>query len=332
MYNEDSVLRPSANNKIVLQSRDIDLFRGLYESRVLKLSHIAAIYFEGKAEMARKRVARLKQAGYIAERERDGRYSASLLTLSKAGFQLLKERERLNEYPSLTVERMMRRGNVSPLTLAHELDILDLKAAMVSAARGVTGVSIPTFSTWPALHRFDAADRNGELQTVNPDGFIRLHETEPSGEVFESMYFLEVDRSEEGQATLIAKCERYRHWYRSGGMTERHGASPDDYEDFYFRVLITCKTAERRNNLIERLLACEPPILSQVWVGVFEEVLADPLGQVWMRPKEYRDVMSDLPGNTRQPSGNGFAYRKQPERNAFVESHIEKRTLLTPST
>ncbi len=309
----------------------MELLRGLYESRVLKLSHIAALFFDGKSEMARKRVSRLKQAGYIAERERDGRYAASLLTLTKAGFTLLKNGGQLEGYPSLTVEQMMRRGNVSPLTLAHELDILDLKAAIVTAARSIAGVSIHTFSTWPALHRFDAADRNGELQTVNPDGFIRLHESETNGEVYESMYFLEVDRSEEGQPTLIAKCERYRTFYREGGMAERHGASSEEYEDYYFRVLVTCKTADRRNNLIERLLQCEPPILSQVWVTTFDEVISDPLGSVWMRPKEYRDAINGAPVELRPSQSGGFAYRKQPARDAFVEANVAKRSLLMPS-
>ncbi len=115
----------------------------------------------------------------------------------------------------------------------------------------------------------------------------------------------------------------YRTFCREGGMAEQHGASSDEYEDYYFRVLVTCKTADRRNNLIERLLQCEPPILSQVWVTTFDEVISAPLGSIWMRPKEYRDAINGSSAELRPSRSGGFAYRKQPARNAFVEAMRE---------
>jgi len=53
-----------------LQPRDLVLLRGLFESRVMTTDHAAALYFDGKGEAAKKRLQKLKSAGFIAERPR----------------------------------------------------------------------------------------------------------------------------------------------------------------------------------------------------------------------------------------------------------------------
>ena len=44
-------------NKLVLkfQKRDLELFRGLFESRVMTAGHVSTLYFDGKREYAKKR-------------------------------------------------------------------------------------------------------------------------------------------------------------------------------------------------------------------------------------------------------------------------------------
>ena len=50
-------------NSIEFQARDFALLRGLFESRVMTVAHISAIYFEGKSHYAIKRLRKLKSAG-----------------------------------------------------------------------------------------------------------------------------------------------------------------------------------------------------------------------------------------------------------------------------
>jgi hypothetical protein len=45
---------------VQLQKRDLAVLRGLFESRVMSAAHIAALYFEGKAEAAKKRLQKDK--------------------------------------------------------------------------------------------------------------------------------------------------------------------------------------------------------------------------------------------------------------------------------
>jgi len=56
-------MKKGAHLGVQLQPRDFELLRGLFESRVMTLAHVSALYFDGKREMAKKRVQKLKAAG-----------------------------------------------------------------------------------------------------------------------------------------------------------------------------------------------------------------------------------------------------------------------------
>jgi hypothetical protein len=87
------------------------------------------------------------------------------------------------------------------------------------------------------------------------------------------------------------------------------------------------KSAERRNNAAERLAQNNPPILTLVWLTTLAEVTADPLGPIWIQPKDYREVTRGTVFDTesRPPA---FGYRRQPEREKFIEAKIKKSRLL----
>lgn len=318
---------PKSEN-VVLQERDVRFLCGLLESRVMKLSHASAMYFDDRYEMTRKRVARLKAASLVSERERSRAYDASILCLSATGHARLTELGALDRFPKIDPEQLSRRGNVSKLTLAHELEVLDLKAALVSANRSNSSVHVHEFCTWPLLHSFEARDGSGVMRTVYPDGFLRLREQERSGEEYESLWFVELDRSTESQRTLVTKCEFYRSYYRSGDLAVRFGGTPEQFEDYYFRVLVTCRTAERRNNLAENLLRLPQPILSQVWLTTYDEFCRTPLEAIWIRPKEYRDACEGTPYAVERHSAPSL--RRRPDREAFIDANVKKRSLLTP--
>jgi ribosome biogenesis protein Tsr3 len=55
---------------IDLRERDLELLRGLFESRIMTAAHIATLYFDDKKEATKKRLQKLKAAGLIRERRR----------------------------------------------------------------------------------------------------------------------------------------------------------------------------------------------------------------------------------------------------------------------
>jgi hypothetical protein len=87
------------------------------------------------------------------------------------------------------------------------------------------------------------------------------------------------------------------------------------------------KSAERRNNVAERLAQNNPPILTHTWLTTFAEVTRSPLDPIWILPKDYREVTNGTPFYREAPT-RSFQYRRQAEREAFVESKIKKHSLL----
>jgi hypothetical protein len=265
------------------------MLKGLFESRVMAQKHIATLYFDGRSEAAKKRLQKLKAIGVIRERSRKS-YEPAVYYIARQGFELLRDAGMLDDYPRLGWETLRKRAQVSDLTLRHELAVMDVKAAMVSAINATERFSVAEFTTWPLLYQFKArrpATRRESSQTVlvKPDGHIRIHETEPDGGVSEHRFFLEVDRGTETLETLALRCACYIDYYRSGGLAARHGQPRSAYRDYPFRVLITVPSEERRDNIARRLLQSHPPILSQVWLAVAGRVMLSPTGRVWTSPR-----------------------------------------------
>lgn len=316
---------------VTLQERDYVLLRGLFESRLMTLSHLSALYFEGRAESAKKRVQKLKRGGVIGERPRRP-YEPSVLFLTQRGFKRLASEGRLNDYPRLSAASFEKRARISELTLKHELSVMDVKVALAESLAKTENFSLVECSTWPALFQFYAAytGQDGIRYSdvlVKPDGFIRIHENEPDGGLSEHTFFLEVDRSTESQEVLAQRAACYSDYYRSGGLAVRYGYSQQDYRDFPFRVLMVFRNAERRNNAAERLLLNTPPILTQVWLTTHQEMLQQPLGAIWVRPLDYRRVTEETAYDPELRRDMGV-YRRQPEREETVEAAIDKYCLL----
>lgn len=311
---------------IALQDRDLGLLRTLFESRVMTLEHAAKLHFDGRQEAAKKRIQKLKAADIIGERPRRT-FAPSVLFLITKAFRLLSEAGVLAEYPPLPVTTLEKRAHVSDLTVRHELAVMDVKVAIACAILALEPFTLIEFSTWPLLNQFRATrPRTRAEVVVKPDGHLRVHERS-DGSVFEHTFFLEVDRSTETQETLALKATCYADYYRSGGLAARHGQPRSAYKDFPFRVLMVFNNTERRNNAAERMLQNSPPVLTQVWLTTFDEITTDPLGSIWMRPVDYRDITKGTAFDTERPRTD-WAYRRQPTREVLVEVNIRKHRLL----
>jgi len=233
----------------------------------MTLNHVTYLYFNGHGEAAKKRIQRLKEERYIRERARRV-YQPSILHLSRRAFAALSERGMLLEYPELAWNQLEDRAKVSELTLRHEIQVVDVKTAFSRAIRSTPHYNLIEFSTWPLLYQFEAAQPappgtyQGTRVLVKPDGFMRIHEQSPVDDLFEHFLFLEVDRSTESRETLARRAFGYQDFYRQGGLAVRYGATPEAYRDYPFRVLMVFLTEERRNNMAERLLQNDPPVLT----------------------------------------------------------------------
>ena len=307
------------------QDRDIAILRGLFESRIMTTSHITEIYFDGRRETAKKALQKLKGARLIGERSRFVN-EPSILYLSGDGLAALSKQGILTDYPSFARPVLNRRSRVSDITLRHEIEAMDVKAAFHGALKS-EDVSIDEFTTWPALYQFKAKDGAGRQVIVKPDGLVRIHCSVPYGPISEHTFFLEVDRSTESQDTLVSRARCFLDYYKSGGFAARNGADRSNFKDHPFRVLMVFKSAERRNNMAERLLQLSPPILSLIWLSTFDEVSKSPFGAIWIRPMDYRDAVKDTVYDVERRLPQ-WGYRRQTAREAFVEERVIKQKLI----
>lgn len=310
-----------------LTDRDYTFLRGLFESRVMTLKQIGALYYESKHDYAIKRVRKIKLAGLIGEGKRLVN-QPSVLHLTRQGFLLLERHGKLDNLPRISSRKFETRARVSERTLKHELEVMDVKVAFHSALAKSGRFSIAEFSTWPLLYEFETSRAgHGRDGLMQPDGFIRFHENETGNMVHAHDFFLEIDRSNEGLNVLAEKSACYFDYYRSGDYAVRNGASRNDAKDFAFRALVVLKSAARRNNVAERLLQNIPPIRSHTWLTTFLEITTNPLGKIWMQPGDYGNLIKTTSFDSGQ-TARRFEYRRQTERDRFVENNIKKVFLL----
>lgn len=319
------------------EERDLDFLRGLFESRLMRLDHAAALYFGDSLAAAQQRVLKLKNAGVVAERPRRMASDPSILHITRRGYELLEERGRLEGYPRFSWDKLARRADVKPLTLDHELEVMDVMAALVPAIRAKPGLAVAQMGTWPLLHEFRAHRRftDGRGQFVHremvtkPDGFLRVRETKADGRRTEHAFFLELDRGSESLDRLVGKASGYKQFYKQGGYARRCGGPRENFQLYPFRVLMVVPSQARRNNAAERLL--KNNLTRQVWLAAREDLLADPLARVWISPaalgKAVRGTPYDLDKLRFEQAG-----RNRPGREECVQARVERRALFEPET
>ena len=271
-------------HSIQLTDRDLALLRGLFECRIMTIEHVGVIYFDGAIEYAKKRLRQLKEARYIRERPRRV-MEKSVLSLARDGLMLLRDRGILADYPQFSMRALLKRADVSERTVKHELAVMDVKAAFHRAVRGHPTLTIAEFGTWPRLYEFEARHPTRGIVPVKPDGFLCILEKKDGG-ITEHVFYIEVDHSTETLDTLASKASGYLDYYRSGGFAVKRGHPRDEYHRRPFRVLIVCKSPERRDTIAERLLACTPPVRTQAVISTLTEVTSNPLGSIWSCPIE----------------------------------------------
>jgi hypothetical protein len=202
--------------------------------------------------------------------------------------------------------------------------VQDVKVGFVSRLNS-SGFSVKEFWTWPRLSQFTASSGNGS-SFVKPDGFIRILDTDAGGDTYQSVFFLEIDRGSENREQLATRARCYLNYYSDGGFAEWNGQPRSEFKKFPFRVLIVLKTAERRNTVAVQLLEGRPQILTHSWLTTLAEVIADPLGSIWVRPKDYLALEQEYA--KLQNAWNGRVFRREAAREQSIEAKIAKHRLL----
>lgn len=248
---------------------------------------------------------------------------------------MLTREGRLIDYPSIGWPTMEKRTRVSPLTLQHELDVMTAKAAITTGIHCSGMHKVAEFSTWPRLFAFASKTVSphgyGKKVWIKPDAFVRIRETDEHGfDDTEHLFYLELDRSTEPLPRLQAKAGAYAEHYRCGGLAKRFGAPADAYQQFPFRVLIVCRTDERRNNIAASMLLRRPAILTMVWLTTLKELCDDSQSAIWIRPIDYRNATT---GTAFDPFHvpQSPLYKRQTTREEQVNRVIHRHRLLGKS-
>jgi hypothetical protein len=279
-------MKKSGGGGVVIQTRDVGVLRGLLESRVATLAHLADLHFDGRKEAAKKRIQKLNAAGLIRTRPRRSG-EPIVLQLTRRAFELLRQSGYLADFPALSLSQFERRCDVSGLTLRHELDVMDVKAAMTRSLRGKPVFSAVDFSTWPRLSEFKAYHpATRAMKVVKSDAYLHIRESLTNRAVRSHRFFLELDRSTESRQVLVAQIQCYLDFYNRGGMAKRCGGNASEFRDFPFRVLIVCKSESRRDGLAEILGRMNPPIRSFVCLATIADLTNDPLAAIWVTPSD----------------------------------------------
>jgi hypothetical protein len=67
-------------------------------------------------------------------------------------------------------------------------------------------------------------------------------------------------------------------------------------------------------------------VLRRAWLTTYQEIITDPLGAIWIRPLEYREITHGTEFDPSRPRTG--AYRRRKEREEFVAAELDKLSLL----
>ena len=259
---------------VELQSRDIELLRGLIDSRFYTITHAADIHFDGKREMAKKRIQKLAAAGLILMRPGlVGR--AAAVTASQRAVRLLHSRGEIGRRP-------VPRSGVSDALIAHDCAVIDAKAAFIRAARRDTTIAVTAFDVSSRPIIASRPSYGAIRPRLRPDAFVELSTVD--GTQFH--FFVEVDRSTEPIHVVSSKIAAYRAFLRNGGFARLRGAPTQQHRQHPFRVLIICKSVERRNLLARALFESAARVRTFALLSEATDAHANPFGHAWLAPAD----------------------------------------------
>ncbi len=248
---------------MVLTDRDCDILKLVNECRILRNSHIEALFFQSRST-AQFRLARLfhhefLERHFLSVVSGGPASSPALYSLGKRGAHILITR--------LGYDRshihLVKNDAIGWHVLEHVLMINDVRVAIMQACRR-QGI---TLMEWREENSFRAEPDYVEIKDkrnrthkkpVLPDGYFCLDT--PKGK---ARFFLELDRGTEVLSKVIPQLEVYEAYTASGQYQDRFHAKS-------LRILIVTTTPKRLENL--KAVARKVEGDRKYWFTTFEQI------------------------------------------------------------
>jgi hypothetical protein len=294
---------PLRLRRIQLLPRDFALLADVFDTRFITIPHAARLHFAGlrSAERsANRRLHRMAGAGLLKREEGyfgeslfpDGRRQQikTIYRFTRAAFDLLVSRGLVRHVAGEEWGTTLRKrfDALKTSTIAHEVGMLDIKAALRPAIDAQPQLSVAEFGVWPLAYTF-AVPATDQRTTLRPDGFLHVTEVQDGRDtLLHHFFYLEFDRGTEKHGTIIEKVRGYRHHLNAGGFLNWLGVGGARPRDFPFRVLFVVDTpdaTQRRDNLAAALARFG--VQTHTPLTTLAELVANPLGPIWITPKSH---------------------------------------------
>ena len=230
--------------KLVLQPRDLEIIKTVYDYRFLRTDHLTAL-IPGDRTSIEKRLRRLWEHRFI-ERSYQAIIPGQGMSTGKAiysldtrGAGLLAEE---NNIDPKHLKYVIRHNKPHHVFLEHQLKISQFRCVLTLALRE-TGLAKILFwrqdkEIQDQVTNIDSKG-NERIWPVVPDGYFCLED-----EGGKMCWFLEMDRYTMDHRRWLNKMKAYYFWFRKRGHTEKLGIKN-------FRVLAVCPTKKRMEARLE---------------------------------------------------------------------------------
>jgi hypothetical protein len=261
-----------------LTDGDLDIFKLLYEYRMLRREHISALTGRPPRRLHR-RLLKLIAEGYTTSIRLP--QQKHIYALGKEALPILVAQGIASD--ELLTERL-RVHELKELFLRHEMMIVDFHV-MLSLAGKTDALKLVGWREGRELYDWvTVADHAGVNKLpVRPDAFFTLEDSRRQPGANRANFFLEADRSTATQTRFKDKIRAYWHYLEQGLHAKKFGIKN-------YRVLTLTLTHARARNLCELAAAVLPERGRKYYlftsVGNFSlENPAPILGSVYLSPR-----------------------------------------------
>jgi hypothetical protein len=239
-------IRPSRQSlkQLVLQPRDLEIVKTVYEYRFLKTCHLTAL-ITGDRTSIEKRLRRLWEHRYIERsflpvtpgiQQSTGQ---AIYSLDYRGANLLAKELQIE---SRHLKHVLRHNKPQYVFLEHQLMITQFRCVLTLALRRTQSAEVVFWRQDKEIQdRIMITDSKGidRLWPIVPDGYFCLQDS--GGRMY---WFLEADRYTMDHRRWLNKMKAYYHWWQAKAHTEKLGIKS-------FRVLAVCPSRRNRDARLE---------------------------------------------------------------------------------
>jgi len=231
--------RSTSSNNMVLQRRDIEILKAVFQFRYLTRSQIQQLFDMKSVTRVNIRLRKLFDNKFL-----DRYYRPTLVGSSEAIYTLgINSCDFIAESLDVTNEEVKRRRRLDQTSrskfLEHNLRVNDFRISLVNDLKANSGFELKKWQDARDCEIKFKYRKAGKqiLTSIKPDGYF---EFQYQNKLYS--FFLELDLSTSSHAKLKEKLENYHQFKKNNLFKQKHGR-----EIFY--ILIITKTAKRTDNL-----------------------------------------------------------------------------------